>query len=293
MPAKILNGEKLANKTLHALSARVKKLKSKGITPGLAAVLVGNDPASELYVNKKTSACKTAGVYSRTVRLHASTTEKKLIAKIRALNNDKKINGILVQLPLPKKINVQRVMEAINPEKDVDGFNPASLGKLFSGDKNCFAPATPLGVMKLLHSANVKLKGRNVVVVGASNIVGKPLGIMLLNEFATVTFCHIHTKNLKAHTINADILISAVGKPKLIRAGMVKKGAVVIDVGTTKTARGLEGDVDFAAVRKKARAITPVPGGVGPMTVASVVENTVKAAELSAGAGRERRKRGR
>ncbi|MFH1225385.1 MAG: bifunctional 5,10-methylenetetrahydrofolate dehydrogenase/5,10-methenyltetrahydrofolate cyclohydrolase [Candidatus Diapherotrites archaeon] len=285
MPAKILDGEKLAKKTLHALVSRVEKLKARGVAPCLAAVLVGNSPASELYVGKKTEACRGMGVLSRTVRLGASASEDELLGAISSLNNDDAVHGILVQLPLPKRMDVQRVMECIAPEKDVDGFNPVNLGRLFAGDVkgNFFAPATPLGVMGLLRGAKIKIKSKHAVVVGSSNLVGKPLGIMLLNEFATVTFCHIRTKNLAQHTCMADILVSAVGKPKLITADMVKKGAVVMDVGTTKVGDRVHGDVDFNAVRKKASAITPVPGGVGPMTVASVVANTVKAAELSAG----------
>lgn len=285
MPAKILDGEKLAKKTLHSLGHRLGALKKRGITPCLAAVLVGENPSSELYVAKKTGACGSTGILSRIVRLKQSACEDELLEAISSLNNDDSVHGILVQLPLPKHIGVQHVMEAIAPEKDVDGFNPVNLGRLFAGGecKDFFAPATPLGVMKLLHSAKIKIKSKHAVLVGSSNLVGKPLGVMLLNEFATVTFCHVYTKNLAQHTKSADILVVAVGKPKLITAGMVKRGVVVIDVGTTKVGNRVLGDVDFAEVRKIASAITPVPGGAGPMTVASVVENTVKAAELSAG----------
>lgn len=285
MAAKIIDGEKLAGKILAGLAPRVGKLEAAGITPGLAAVLVGKNPASELYVAKKTSACRGIGIYSTTLRLPESASEEELVEKIKMLNADPGIHGILVQLPLPKHMNAQRVMEIISREKDVDGFNPENLGRLFAGDENCFAPATPLGIMKMIEAEKIKPKGKHAVLVGASNIVGKPLGMMLLNRFATVTFCHIHTKNLAGHTKTADILVSAAGKPKLITAGMVKEGAVVIDVGTTRVGGKILGDVDFDGVRKKASAITPVPGGVGPMTVACVVENTVKAAEGISGAG--------
>ncbi len=252
---------------------------SRGVTPGLAVILVGSDPASQAYVNMKAKACKRAGIYSITHEMPESTTESQLLNAISILNHDPNIDGILVQLPLPKHINTAKVLEAIAPHKDVDGFHPQNVGRLTS-NLGGFAPATPMGVMRLLQKYGIDPQGKNAVIVGASNIVGKPMASLLLNANATTTLCHIYTKDLASHTQNADILCVGVGKPNLITESMVKKGAVVIDIGINRLEDGsLVGDVDFASVAPKCSYITPVPGGVGPMTIASLLENTLKAAK--------------
>lgn len=276
MSAQILDGKALSEKLIDSVKSRARQLK-----PALAVIMVGQDPASLTYIKNKKMACERAGIHYVEYRYPATITQKELLEKIESVNQDHGVNGLIVQIPLPPHISVPLVIRAIDPKKDVDGFHAYNLGKMFlSPEFEDLPPATPLGIVKLLDHYNIPIQGQEVVVVGASNIVGKPIGLMMLNRNATVTVCHIYTRDLKAHTKRADILIVAVGKPNLITADMVKKGAVVVDVGITRLANGkLCGDVDFAAVRKKASYITPVPGGVGPMTVAALILNTVRAAE--------------
>lgn len=275
--AVVIDGKAVALKVRKEVAAEVKSISERiGKIPGLAVVLVGDDPASKVYVRKKQEACQEVGIDSVKIELPASTTQEQLVEEVKALNNDKKIHGILVQLPLPKQVDEQKIIEAINPAKDVDGFHPLNIGRLFCGDA-LLAPATPLGVMKLLEESGVQLEGKHVVVVGRSNIVGKPVALMVLKKNATVTICHSKTKNLFDATKQADVLIVAVGRPKLITAQGVKQGAVVIDVGTNRVDGKLVGDVDFDNVKDKASLITPVPGGVGPMTIAMLLSNTLKA----------------
>ena len=289
MTAKIIDGKQVAADMRAELKEKVAKLKDKGVTPGLAVVLVGEDPASKSYVTAKERACEEIGIYSDDNRLSAETTEEDLLALIDKLNKDPKINGILVQLPLPKHIDEDKVLLAIDPAKDVDGFHPVNVGKMVVGQE-AYLPCTPHGVIQLLLRSNVKLEGAEVVVVGRSNIVGKPVANMLIQKAptgnATVTVCHTRTKNLAEHVKRADIIIAAAGWPNTITADMVKDGAVVIDVGvnrvedaTKKRGYRLAGDVDFEAVKEKASLITPVPGGVGPMTITMLLYNTVQSAE--------------
>jgi len=276
MPAQLLDGKVLAQKIRAQLADDAALLAKKaGRPPGLAAVLVGEDPASQLYVSKKHQACQEAGFHSELIQLSATISQDELLKKVRDLNRAAAIDGILVQMPLPQGLDEQVVMDAIAPEKDVDGLHPVNQGKLMLG-LDGFVPATPKGVMRLLEHAGVKLAGKHAVVVGRSNIVGKPLALLLLQQNATVTICHSKTKNLKKITSQADVLVAAVGKAGLISAEHVKGGAVVIDVGTTRTGGKLRGDVDFALVKEKASWITPVPGGVGPMTIAMLLENTLE-----------------
>ncbi len=293
MPAQIINGNEIARQIRAELRAEIAVLKERhGLVPGLATVLVGGDPASQVYVGGKERAAKELGMYSERYDIQAETSQAELLALVHKLNNDPRIHGILVQLPLPKHINEEAVLYAISPLKDVDGFHPMNLGKLMIG-KPDFLPCTPAGIQELLIRSGVRVDGAEVVIVGRSNIVGKPIANILLQKGpganATVTVCHTGTRDLAAHTRRADILIAAAGTPKAITADMVKPGAVIIDVGTTQvgtTAEGkriLAGDVDFEAVREKAGAITPVPGGVGPMTITMLMKNTVKAARLAAG----------
>ncbi|RKY07481.1 MAG: bifunctional methylenetetrahydrofolate dehydrogenase/methenyltetrahydrofolate cyclohydrolase FolD [Planctomycetota bacterium] len=293
MTAQIIDGKQVAAALRAELQEKVAELKDKGIVPGLAVVLVGDDPASKSYVTAKEKACDNIGIYSEDIRLPAGTSQTELMALIDKLNNNDKINGILVQLPLPKHLDEGEVLLAIDPAKDVDGFHPVNVGKMMLGRK-AFLPCTPHGVIQLLLKSNVKIEGAEVVIVGRSNIVGKPLANMLIqkNETgnATVTVCHTRTKNLADHTLKADILIAAAGAPNMIAADMVKPGAVVIDVGvnrvddpTKKRGYRLTGDVDFEAVKEKASLITPVPGGVGPMTITMLLYNTVESAEKAAG----------
>jgi len=293
MTAQIIDGKQVAAALRAELQEKVAELKDKGIVPGLAVVLVGEDPASKSYVTAKEKACDNIGIYSEDIRLPAGTSQTELMALIDKLNNNDKINGILVQLPLPKHLDEGEVLLAIDPAKDVDGFHPVNVGKMMLGRK-AFLPCTPHGVIQLLLKSNVKIEGAEVVIVGRSNIVGKPLANMLIqkNETgnATVTVCHTRTKNLADHTLKADILIAAAGAPNMIAADMVKPGAVVIDVGvnrvddpTKKRGYRLTGDVDFEAVKEKASLITPVPGGVGPMTITMLLYNTVESAEKAAG----------
>jgi methylenetetrahydrofolate dehydrogenase (NADP+)/methenyltetrahydrofolate cyclohydrolase len=289
MTAQIIDGKQVAAEMRAELKEKVAELKTKGVTPGLAVVLVGEDPASKSYVTAKERACEEIGIFSDDNRLPAETTEEDLLALIDKLNKDPKINGILVQLPLPKHIDEDKVLLAINPAKDVDGFHPVNVGKMVVG-QDAYLPCTPHGVIQLLLRSNVKLEGAEVVVVGRSNIVGKPVANMLIQKAptgnATVTVCHTRTKNMAEHVRRADIIIAAAGWPNTITADMVKDGAVVIDVGvnrvkdaTKKRGYRLAGDVDFEAVKEKASLITPVPGGVGPMTITMLLYNTVQSAE--------------
>jgi methylenetetrahydrofolate dehydrogenase (NADP+)/methenyltetrahydrofolate cyclohydrolase len=293
MTAQIIDGKQIAEQMRVELKEQVEKLKELGIVPGLGVILVGDDPASQSYVTGKERACEDIGIYSDDNRLPASISQKELMALIEKMNNDSKIHGILVQLPLPKGIDESQVLLAIDPAKDVDGFHPVNVGKMMIGEK-AFLPCTPHGVVQLLIRSDVTIEGADVVIVGRSNLVGKPLANMLIqkkpNANATVTVCHTRTKNLASHTRRADILIAAAGRPKTITADMVKEGAVVIDVGinriedaTRKRGYRLVGDVDFEAVREKASLITPVPGGVGPMTITMLLYNTVESAKNAAG----------
>lgn len=276
----ILDGKTLAQDIENAIYQEVQFLNKEGITPGLAVILVGNNPASQSYVNMKAKACKRTGIYSITHEMPENIQQESLLQTITMLNQNPNIDGILVQLPLPKHIDTTAVLEAIAPHKDVDGFHPFNIGRIFS-NLDGFIPATPMGVITLLKHYNIPLQGKNVVIVGASNIVGKPLGALFLNENATITLCHIYTKDLIKHTKEADILCVAVGKPNLITQDMVKEGAIVVDIGISKLDDGkIVGDVDFSNVFSKCSFITPVPGGVGPMTIASLLQNTIKAAKL-------------
>lgn len=295
MTARIIDGKQLAADMRAELKSQVEQLKAEGVVPGLAVVLVGEDPASKSYVTAKEKACGEIGIYSNDNRLPAETTQQQLMSLVDKLNNDPKIHGILVQLPLPKHLNENEVLLAINPDKDVDGFHPVNVGKMVVGEKG-FLPCTPHGVIQMLLRSGVKLEGAEVVIVGRSNIVGKPLANMLIQKSptgnATVTVCHTRTKNLAEHVKRADIIIAAAGRPNTITADMVKDGAVVIDVGvnrvedaTKKRGYRLVGDVDFEAVKEKASLITPVPGGVGPMTITMLLYNTVESAKRAAGTG--------
>ncbi len=289
MTAKIIDGKQVAAQMRDELKEKVARLKTKGVTPGLAVVLVGDDPASKSYVTAKEKACEEIGIYSDDNRLPADTSDKDLLALVDKLNKNSKIHGILVQLPLPKHIDEDKVLLAIDPKKDVDGFHPVNVGKMVVG-QDAYLPCTPHGVIQLLIRSKVTLDGAEVVVVGRSNIVGKPLANMLIQKSktgnATVTVCHTRTKNIAEHCKRADIVIAAAGRPHTITADMVKDGAVVIDVGvnrvedaTKKNGFRLVGDVDFEAVKEKASLITPVPGGVGPMTITMLLYNTVQSAE--------------
>ena len=293
MTAKIISGTEISKTIKEELTKEIAELKEKhNIVPGLVTVLVGADPASMVYVGAKERAAQNLGIYSERCDLPEDTSEKEVLDLIDKLNNNPKINGILVQLPLPKQIDGNKVLNAIDPKKDVDAFHPINVGKMTIGEPN-FLPCTPHGIYQLLARSGVKIKGAHVVMVGASNIVGKPVALILGQEKedlgGTVTLCHIMTKNLASFTRQADILVVAVGKPKLITADMVKEGVVVIDVGvnhigtTPEGKRILAGDVDFEAVKEKASAITPVPGGVGPMTITMLMANTLKSAKMAAG----------
>jgi|SRR5690606_27617545 len=285
MPAKLIDGAGLARSIRQQCAIRAKALTDAGHPPGLAVILVGDSPASAVYVRHKVNDCKEVGIRSVLDHLPADTTEEALLARVRELNEDPDIHGILVQLPLPKQISEQRVIATIAPHKDVDGFHVASAGALMTGTTG-FRPCTPYGVMKMLEAAGVSLAGAEAVVIGRSNIVGKPQAMLLLQSDATVTICHSRTRDLASHTRRADVLVAAVGRAKMITADMVKPGATVIDVGMNRDENGkLCGDVDFESVVEVAGAITPVPGGVGPMTRAMLLVNTLEAAErASAGA---------
>ena len=279
MTAQLIDGNALSKQLRADVSARVTALKAKGVTPGLAVILVGDNPASQVYVRNKVKACEETGMHSVLETWPASMTEAELLARVDAMNRDPSIHGILVQLPLPPHMNAQRVIEAISPEKDVDGFHVASAGALMTGLPG-FWPCTPYGCMKMLESIGYDLKGKHAVVIGRSNIVGKPMAMMLLQQNATVTICHSATKDLKAMTLQADVIVAAVGKRNVLTADMVKPGAVVLDVGMNRNDEGkLCGDVDFAGVREVASHITPVPGGVGPMTITMLMVNTLESAE--------------
>ena len=287
MTAQLIDGNALSRQLRTEVAQRAAALKARGTTPGLAVVLVGDNPASQVYVRNKVKACEDSGLHSVLEKYEAGMTEAALLARVQALNNDPAIHGILVQLPLPKHIDAQKVIEAISPAKDVDGFHIASAGALMTGMPG-FWPCTPYGCMKMLESLNdgkgYNLRGKHAVVIGRSNIVGKPMALMLLQKDATVTVCHSRTADLKAQTLQADVIVAAVGKRNVLTADMVKPGAVVLDVGMNRNDEGkLCGDVDFEGVKAVAGHITPVPGGVGPMTITMLLVNTMEAAERAAG----------
>ena len=283
MSAQILDGKALAAEIRSEVKTQVAALAEKGVSTALAVILVGDDSASQVYVRNKIKACADTGIRSLEFRMPAETTQQQLLAKIAELNADESVDGILVQLPLPKQINADAVISAIDPAKDVDGFHVANAGALVTG-KQGFVPCTPFGVMRLIEKSGVDPRGKSAVIVGRSNIVGKPMALLLLAADATVTVAHSRTPDLCAVTRNADILVAAVGRAKLIKADMVKPGAVVIDVGMNRDENGkLCGDVDFAEVKEIAGSITPVPGGVGPMTIAMLMQNTVLAAQMRRG----------
>jgi len=289
MPARLIDGVGVGDAMRAELGREIQSLKAGGVTPGLAAVLVGDNPASETYVRMKGKACDEAGLYHETIRLPATAREDEVLALVARLNGDPKIHGILVQLPLPRQIDTRRVLWSVDPRKDVDGFHPQNVGKVAIGDPSAFRPATPYGIQQLLIRSGVQIEGRHAVVVGRSTIVGRPMALLLLQDGpggnATVTVCHSRTRDIGAVTRQADILIVAIGKPEFVSGDMVKPGAVVVDVGVnrvddpaTKKGYRLVGDVNFAEARQVASAITPVPGGVGPMTITMLLYNTVQAA---------------
>lgn len=277
----ILDGKIMAAELMEGLKARVDALKEKNVSVGLAVILVGEDPASQVYVRNKGKACQELGILSETIRLPENTTQEELENLIDKLNRDDRMDGILVQLPLPRHLDEAAVLRKIIPEKDVDGFHIENAGKLFTGQTGVTA-CTPKGIMHMLKKGNVPLSGKEAVVIGRSNIVGKPIAMLLLNENCTVTICHSRTQDLAAHTKNADILVAAVGKAKFVTADMVKPGAAVIDVGINRVDGKVVGDVDYAEVEKIAGYITPVPGGVGKMTIGMLMENTIESAERKA-----------
>lgn len=279
MSSAIINGKEIGQVIRQQVKKRVDKLKADGLTPGLAVILVGDDPASATYVSNKQKSCEEIGLYSELIKLPEETTEAELLKSIESLNKRDDIHGILVQLPLPKHINEEAVIATISPEKDVDGFSPISVGKMMLGQET-YLPCTPYGVMKLLEHSGIDVAGKHAVIVGRSHIVGKPMGQLLLQKDATVTYTHSKTKDLQSFTKQADIIIAAIGRPKFITAEYVKPGAVVIDVGINRDENSkLCGDVDFKTVDGIASHITPVPGGVGPMTITMLLENTVQSAE--------------
>ena len=283
MTAQIIDGNALSRQLRTEVAERAAALKARGVTPGLAVILVGDNPASQVYVRNKVKACEDNGLHSVLEKYDVAMTEAELLARVEALNNDPSIHGILVQLPLPAHIDAQKVIEAISPAKDVDGFHIASAGALMTGMPG-FQPCTPYGCMKMLDSIGYDLRGKHAVVIGRSNIVGKPMALMLLSRSATVTICHSATADLKAQTLQADVIVAAVGKRNVVTADMVKPGAVVIDVGMNRNDEGkLCGDVDFDGVKEVAGYITPVPGGVGPMTITMLLVNTIESAERAAG----------
>ena len=292
MPAELIDGRAIAKKIRADVAARAKKLSQGGLRPGLAVVMVGDNPASAIYTAAKSKAAEEAGFYSLNLRLPANTSEADLLSRVDALNSDPKVHGILVQMPLPKQIDPDTVIRRIDPKKDVDGFHPVNVGKMLIGERDGFIPCTPAGIQVLLKESGVKTPGKDCVIIGRSNIVGKPMAALMMqdneNANCTVTVCHRRTVDLKAHTRAADILIVAAGRPRIVTADMVKPGAVVIDVGTNrvndpsaKSGTRLQGDVDFESVSEIASKITPVPGGVGPMTIAMLMANTVRAAEMT------------
>lgn len=282
MSAKIIDGKAVSDSIKAELRAEVARMKgTKGLVPGLAVIIVGNDPASRVYVDSKKRACAEIGIYSEEHALPEKTTQAELLNLIRKLNNDPKIHGILCQVPLPKHLDEKEVLNAIDPRKDVDGFHPVNVGKMMVGEK-AFLPCTPHGVMELIKRTGIALQGKQAVVVGRSNIVGKPVAIMLLSENATVTICHSRTADLPGECRKADVLVVAVGKKEMIKGGWIKPGAVVIDVGVNREegSKKLYGDVEYEAAKEVAGYITPVPGGVGPMTIAMLMKNTVEAANM-------------
>jgi methylenetetrahydrofolate dehydrogenase (NADP+)/methenyltetrahydrofolate cyclohydrolase len=292
LPAELIDGRAIAKKVRAEVAERARKLVARGVRPGLAVVMVGDDPASAVYTTAKAKAAEEAGMYSLNVRLPADTSQADLLSRVDALNADPKIHGILIQMPLPAQIDPDTVIRRINPAKDVDGFHPVNVGKMLIGERDGFISCTPAGIQVLLKESGVKTPGKNCVVIGRSNIVGKPMAALMMqdneNANCTVTVCHRHTADLKSHTRAADILIVAAGRARIVTADMVKPGAVVIDVGTNRVADArsksgtkLVGDVDFESVREVASKITPVPGGVGPMTIAMLMSNTVRAAEMT------------
>ena len=285
MPAALIDGKAIAAEIRKDIAIEVERLKStRGVTPGLAVILVGDNPASKTYVRNKERACKDVGIYSEVHRLPASSSQAEVLELIDRLNENPAIDGILVQLPLPDHIDEKACIHRIRPEKDVDGFHPVNVGNMVIGDR-CFLPCTPHGIIVLLERSGVEIAGKNAVVVGRSNIVGKPVSMLLLQRHATVTVCHSKTRDLGSVTRGADILVVAVGKPRMIAGDMIKEGAVVIDVGVNQVGDRLVGDVDFESALLKASAITPVPGGVGPMTITMLLKNTVLSAEARASAG--------
>jgi methylenetetrahydrofolate dehydrogenase (NADP+)/methenyltetrahydrofolate cyclohydrolase len=292
LPAELIDGNAIARSIRQEVALEVAKLVARGITPGLAVVLVGDDPASEVYVRNKGHACDEAGMHSVTINMPAATSQQELLAQVKRLNDDPAIHGILVQMPLPKHLDAEAVIRTILPAKDVDGFHPVNVGKNLIGDRDGFVPCTPAGVKEMLARSGTVTKGKECVIVGRSNIVGKPMMALMVqngpNANATVTVCHSATRDLKEHTLRAEILIVAAGKAKMVTGDMVREGAVVIDVGinriedpSAKSGFRLVGDVDFAGARERASKITPVPGGVGPMTIAMLLKNTVRAAQQS------------
>lgn len=283
MVAKILDGKQIAKEYRQRLKNQVNELKEHGFTPKLSVILVGNDGASQSYVKSKKKAAEKIGMVSEIIHLDESTSEEVVLSELNRLNNDDTVSGILVQVPLPKQVSEQKVLEAINPEKDVDGFHPINIGKLYI-DEQTFVPCTPLGIMEILKHADINLEGKNAVVIGRSHIVGQPVSKLLLQANATVTILHSRTKNMNAHLKQADVIVSAVGQPGLVTKENVKKGAVIIDVGNTPDENGkLKGDVAYDEVKEIASAITPVPGGVGPLTITMVLNNTLLAEKLRRG----------
>ena len=283
MVAKILDGKHIAKDYRQGLQDQVETLKEKGYTPKLSVIIVGNDGASQSYVNSKKKKKKKIGMISEIVHLAEDTSEEDVLKELDRLNNDDSVSGILVQVPLPKQVSEQKILEAINPEKDVDGFHPSNIGKLYI-DEQTFVPCTPLGIMEILKHADIDLEGKNAVVIGRSHIVGQPVSKLLLQANATVTILHSRTKDMHSHLKHADVIVSAVGKPGLVTKDDVKEGAVIVDVGNTPDENGkLKGDVEFEEVKEIAGAITPVPGGVGPLTITMVLNNTLLAEKMRRG----------
>ncbi len=275
---KIIDGKLISAAVKERVAKSVEQLKEQGVTVGLAVIIVGEDPASKVYVKNKKKACEALGIISEEYALPENTTQKELLDLIHELNNKKSINGILCQLPLPHHLDEKIIINSISPQKDVDAFHPYNVGRIMIGDYD-FVPCTPAGIMEMLAYENIEVEGKRCVVIGRSNIVGKPMGMLLLHKNGTVTVCHSKTKDLKDICLQADILVAAVGRPKFVTQDMVREGAVVIDVGIHRTPNGLCGDVDFENVSKKVSVITPVPGGVGPMTIAMLMQNTLTAAK--------------
>ncbi|EOB9128915.1 TPA: bifunctional methylenetetrahydrofolate dehydrogenase/methenyltetrahydrofolate cyclohydrolase FolD [Staphylococcus aureus] len=283
MVAKILDGKQIAKDYRQGLQDQVEVLKEKGFTPKLSVILVGNDGASQSYVRSKKKAAEKIGMISEIVHLEETATEEEVLNELNRLNNDDSVSGILVQVPLPKQVSEQKILEAINPEKDVDGFHPINIGKLYI-DEQTFVPCTPLGIMEILKHADIDLEGKNAVVIGRSHIVGQPVSKLLLQKNASVTILHSRSKDMASYLKDADVIVSAVGKPGLVTKDVVKEGAVIIDVGNTPDENGkLKGDVDYDAVKEIAGAITPVPGGVGPLTITMVLNNTLLAEKMRRG----------